>query len=76
MRCSRRQGDAHRAVRNPRKSRVREAANGPTCKYACLGQCGGIRCPNGPTRLSRGHLNIIRYTLRAIIFVFIVEGVI
>jgi hypothetical protein len=40
----------------------------------CLGQCGGIRCPSGPTRLSRGHLNIIKYIVRAIISSFIVEG--
>jgi hypothetical protein len=40
----------------------------------CLGQCGGIRCPSGPTRLSRGYLNIIKCTVRAIISSFIVEG--
>jgi hypothetical protein len=54
--------------RNHRKSREREAPNGPACKYGCLGKCGGIRYPNNTTRLSHGHLNIIKYTLRAIIF--------
>jgi hypothetical protein len=48
-----------RRCHNARKSREREAANGPTCKYGCLGQCDGIRCPNSPTRLSRGHLKVI-----------------
>lgn len=44
--------------RLPEKSREREATYG--CKDGHLGQCGGIRCPNDPTKSSGRHLNIIR----------------
>ena len=27
---------------------------GPMCKHGCLDQCGGILCPNGPTKSSWG----------------------
>ena len=33
----------------PRKSLEREVADGLVCKHVCLGQCGGIQCPNDPT---------------------------
>jgi hypothetical protein len=41
MRWSRREGGAQ--CRNPIKSREREATNGPTCKYVCLGRWPKVR---------------------------------
>jgi hypothetical protein len=44
----------------PRKSREVEATNGLCASmHVCLGQCGGIRCPNDPKDHPMSHLNII-----------------
>ena len=59
--------------RNPRKSWEREATNGSTCKCGCLGKCSGVQCLNGPTRLLQDYLNIIIFTLRAIISGYLVN---
>jgi hypothetical protein len=49
MTWSRKQGGAPDSSTSLEKSSKREAADGPVCKHVCLGQCGGIQCPNDPT---------------------------